>query len=89
MSDMNNAPAQQPTRKPRPKASLSRDALVASICGFVVVLMVGASYAAVPLYNWFCRTTGFGGTTQVSFAAPGQVVRPRLVPPCRHPTRAR
>ncbi|MGN1290085.1 MAG: cytochrome c oxidase assembly protein, partial [Bradyrhizobium sp.] len=51
---------------------LTRDALVASICGFVVVLMVGASYAAVPFYNWFCRTTGFNGTTQVATAAPAQ-----------------
>ena len=29
-------------------------------------LMVGASYAAVPFYNWFCRATGFNGTTQVA-----------------------
>jgi cytochrome c oxidase assembly protein subunit 11 len=43
---------------------------VASICGFVVVLMVGASYAAVPFYNWFCRVTGFNGTTQVATSAP-------------------
>jgi cytochrome c oxidase assembly protein subunit 11 len=49
---------------------LSRDALVASICGFVVVLMVGASYAAVPFYNWFCRATGFNGTTQVATSLP-------------------
>ena len=49
---------------------LGRDAAVASICGFVVVLMVGASYAAVPFYNWFCRATGFNGTTQVATAAP-------------------
>ena len=49
---------------------LGRDALVASICGFVVVLMIGASYAAVPFYNWFCRATGFNGTTQVATAAP-------------------
>ncbi|MDH2383429.1 cytochrome c oxidase assembly protein [Bradyrhizobium sp. CER78] len=49
---------------------LTRDALVASICGFVVVLMVGASYAAVPFYNWFCRTTGFNGTTQVATSLP-------------------
>jgi cytochrome c oxidase assembly protein subunit 11 len=49
---------------------LGRDALVASICGFVVVLMVGASYAAVPFYNWFCRVTGFNGTTQVATSAP-------------------
>ena len=38
--------------------------------------MVGASYAAVPLYNWFCRTTGFGGTTQVATAAPERHARP-------------
>jgi cytochrome c oxidase assembly protein subunit 11 len=49
---------------------LGRDALVAAICGFVVVLMVGAAYAAVPFYNWFCRTTGFNGTTQVAESAP-------------------
>ncbi|MHC2865648.1 cytochrome c oxidase assembly protein Cox11 [Bradyrhizobium diazoefficiens] len=49
---------------------LGRDVLVASICGGVVALMVGASYAAVPFYNWFCRATGFNGTTQVATAAP-------------------
>jgi cytochrome c oxidase assembly protein subunit 11 len=54
------------TKKPR----LTRDALVAAICGLVVVLMVGASYAAVPFYNWFCRATGFNGTTQVATSAP-------------------
>ena len=51
---------------------LTRDAMVASICGFVVVLMVGASYAAVPFYNWFCRATGFNGTTQVATSAPAE-----------------
>src|SRR5450759_3900631 len=29
---------------------------------------------AVPLYNWFCRTTGFAGTTQVSQQAPAHVL---------------
>jgi cytochrome c oxidase assembly protein subunit 11 len=52
------------------RRSLRRDAVVAAICGFVVVLMVGASYAAVPFYNWFCRATGFNGTTQVATSAP-------------------
>src|SRR5215468_5544003 len=52
------------------RRTLSRDAVVASICGFVVVLMVGASYAAVPFYDWFCRATGFNGTTQVATSAP-------------------
>ena len=40
--------------------------------------MVGAAYAAVPLYNWFCRTTGFGGTTQVATAAPSRVLDRKL-----------
>src|SRR5437588_9039028 len=55
---------------PRSRPNLRRDALVAAICGFVVVLMVGASYAAVPFYNWFCRSTGFNGTTQVATSLP-------------------
>ncbi|MBY0381220.1 MAG: cytochrome c oxidase assembly protein [Xanthobacteraceae bacterium] len=59
----------QPSR-PRPKSRNTRDVAVASICGFVVALMVGASFAAVPFYNWFCRTTGYGGTTQVAKSAP-------------------
>lgn len=29
----------------------------------VLALMLGASYAAVPLYELFCQVTGFGGTT--------------------------
>jgi cytochrome c oxidase assembly protein subunit 11 len=33
-------------------------------------LMVGAAYAAVPFYNWFCRATGFNGTTQVATSVP-------------------
>jgi len=52
----------------------TRDLLVAGACGVFVALMVGASYAAVPFYDWFCRTTGFGGTVQVATAAPGQVL---------------
>src|ERR1700739_2102709 len=52
------------------RRGLTRDATVAAICGFVVVLMVGAAYAAVPFYNWFCRATGFNGTTQVATSPP-------------------
>ena len=53
--------------------------MVAAICGFVVVLMVGASYAAVPFYNWFCRATGFNGTTQVATSVPAGVPLTRKV----------
>ena len=37
----------------------------------VVGMMVGLAYASVPLYDLFCRVTGFGGTTQISEKAPG------------------
>ena len=40
----------------------------------VVVTMGALSWAAVPFYDWFCRVTGFGGTTQVSAAAPAEVL---------------
>ena len=38
--------------------------------GFGMALaMLGMGFAAVPLYNLFCRVTGFGGTTQVASEA--------------------
>jgi cytochrome c oxidase assembly protein subunit 11 len=55
-----------------------RDFQVAAACGVLVVAMTGLSFAAVPLYNWFCRTTGFAGTTQVATAAPGSVLDRRI-----------
>ena len=36
----------------------------------IFILMLGLSYASVPLYEIFCRVTGFGGTTQVANVAP-------------------
>ena len=65
--------------KPAAPQRLGRDALVASLCGLVVVLMVGASYAAVPFYNWFCRATGFNGTTQVATSSPSAAPLARKV----------
>ncbi|MDR3421627.1 MAG: cytochrome c oxidase assembly protein [Xanthobacteraceae bacterium] len=47
-----------------------RDLVVAFLCGGLVAAMVGLSFAAVPFYSWFCRTTGYGGTTQVATALP-------------------
>ena len=40
----------------------------------IFFLMLGLSFAAVPLYDIFCRVTGFGGTTQVSKQAPSIVL---------------
>jgi cytochrome c oxidase assembly protein subunit 11 len=66
-------PMPQNSEPARP-ASHRRDIVVAASCGAVVAGMVAMSYAAVPLYDWFCRTTGFNGRTQVSTAAPAQTL---------------
>jgi cytochrome c oxidase assembly protein subunit 11 len=51
-----------------------RDILVATACALFVAAMVGAAYAAVPLYNWFCRSTGFAGTPRIASTAPPHVL---------------
>ncbi|MEQ1950858.1 cytochrome c oxidase assembly protein [Mesorhizobium sp. CN2-181] len=38
--------------------------VVAAVCVAFFAGMVGAAYAAVPLYAMFCKLTGYGGTTQ-------------------------
>lgn len=60
------------------KSSLRCDVTVAAVCGCLVALMVGASYAAVPFYSWFCSVTGFGGVTQVSEKAPSEVLERKI-----------
>lgn len=42
----------------------ARNTRVALVCATVGVGMLGMAYAAVPLYDLFCRVTGYGGTTQ-------------------------
>ena len=43
---------------------LSPKAKTASLASALALAMVGLGFAAVPLYDLFCRVTGFGGTTQ-------------------------
>ena len=40
----------------------------------VVCVMVSLSFASVPLYDWFCRVTGYGGTTSVADGASDTVL---------------
>ncbi|GGB52319.1 cytochrome c oxidase assembly protein CtaG [Roseibium aquae] len=47
---------------------------VALACTGMFCFMIGAAYAAVPLYDLFCRVTGFGGTTQVAETASEEVI---------------
>lgn len=39
---------------------------IALLAGVVALAMLGLGFAAVPLYNLFCRVTGFAGTTQTA-----------------------
>ena len=49
-----------------------RNRRMGAILAGVVVGMIGLAYASVPLYELFCRVTGFGGETQRADAAPEQ-----------------
>jgi cytochrome c oxidase assembly protein subunit 11 len=57
----------------RQRAALTAAIVVATVAG-----MTGLSFAAVPLYQAFCRVTGYGGTTQTAGAAPSQVLDRRI-----------
>lgn len=55
-----------PRRDPEARARMR----IALTCSAVVIGMIGLSFAAVPLYDMFCRMTGYGGTTQRAERAP-------------------
>jgi cytochrome c oxidase assembly protein subunit 11 len=67
------------TARPTPNHSRRRDLLVAAACGVFAAGMVGMAFAAVPLYDWFCRTTGFGGTPMLAAAAPAQALDRKVI----------
>jgi cytochrome c oxidase assembly protein subunit 11 len=48
--------------------------IIAASCGVFVLSMLGAAYAAVPLYQMFCQVTGFGGTPQIATSAPDTII---------------
>jgi cytochrome c oxidase assembly protein subunit 11 len=53
---------------------LSSSGLTVAVCVVFVAAMVGASFAAVPLYRIFCQVTGFNGTTQRADVAPDETL---------------
>lgn len=53
---------------------LSGNVKVLAICLGLALGMVGMGYAAVPLYDLFCRVTGYGGTTQTAQYDPDQIL---------------
>ena len=48
----------------------ARNSRVALVCGVVFAAMVGAAFAAVPLYRVFCQATGYNGTVRRATAPP-------------------
>jgi cytochrome c oxidase assembly protein subunit 11 len=51
-----------------------RHRTLAAWCFALVVTMVGAAYAAVPLYRLFCQVTGFDGTPRIATSVPSVVL---------------
>lgn len=56
------------------KAASRRNAVVGLICLGVFAGMVGAAYAAVPLYKAFCQLTGYDGTVRQAAKAPDRTL---------------
>jgi cytochrome c oxidase assembly protein subunit 11 len=51
-----------------------RNGKVALICAGAFFGMIGAAYAAVPLYKLFCQATGFDGTVRKAEAKPTRIL---------------
>ena len=62
------------TQEDHAKALEAKNRKVAFIVLCMVVAMTGLAFASVPLYNLFCRVTGYGGTTQVADALPDTIL---------------
>ncbi len=54
---------------PIPNEADRKNAQTGALAIFGALAMLGLGYASVPLYDLFCRVTGFGGTTQVASEA--------------------
>lgn len=61
------------------KTPISAQKKTAAYLAGVAALMLGLSFAAVPFYNWFCKVTGFAGTTSVAVAPSDIVLDKKIV----------
>src|ERR1700754_3482112 len=65
--------------KPPLTPSQRRNRTIGVVCGLTFAGMVGASYAAVPLYKAFCEATGYDGTVRRAKVAPDEVLGKTVV----------
>ncbi len=65
MTEEDDIPLQQDAMKAKKGGGLIAGAVV-----LTAALMLGMSFAAVPLYRLFCARTGFAGTPHIAKAAP-------------------
>ena len=47
---------------------------IAAILSVGTLAMLGLAFASKPLYDTFCRVTGYGGTTRIASAAPESIL---------------
>src|SRR5437868_10463972 len=66
------------SERPPLDAQARRNRTVAIVCAVTFFGMIGAAYASVPLYQAFCRATGFDGTVTRAAAAPAQVLAKQI-----------
>jgi cytochrome c oxidase assembly protein subunit 11 len=62
------------TDEPHNDSLQGRHRTVAIWCAVLVAAMVGAAYAAVPIYRLFCEATGFDGTPRIATAPSSKVI---------------
>jgi cytochrome c oxidase assembly protein subunit 11 len=53
---------------------MSQRGKTGAVLALLAGLMLSLSFAAVPFYDWFCRVTGYGGTTGVASALPDVIL---------------
>ncbi len=54
--------------------SVNAQKKTAAVLAGVAAVMLSLSFAAVPFYNWFCRVTGYAGTTSVAATGADEVL---------------
>jgi len=63
----------KPSKKILSRINLKDNQKFAKALILLVISMVILSFAAVPIYNIFCKATGFGGTTMRSISSPTKI----------------